>query len=624
MENQEYKFCTQCGAKMPKEARFCTSCGSAFKLEEANKAVEPKKTETVQSVSALVQPTAAMDDKERVIIRNNTEYYQRQFEDIRRGGKGKMNWASFFLNLYHAAYRNVWKEWLKDTGKFMFAAYAVMAAGSLIFLGLCFFTDLVAAGRMIFFAGLGIGGVLGVIYVVKQILFSMKFNKVYLDHVEKKKQAGDSSSDPSVGRAVLVVVVMSVITGILAAIAGTSVSLASLSALVSSEIEDGNDYYIGNDIPDFSTDFSADSPGITAPADRVSGQQIQAEDIFVSYPDEVSWFNPNGYYMIPYSEDGEEIVMFCTENDMANSAQAYYLEVENTEATSNGGLKVTGTMYGSAKTEKISNGEFTVTWDSYESIDYASVALKNSVIDTDTSMTGEYSYYGPVGMDEVETDTVVSEPADSEEYIIPGSDSRYLTDADVEGLDLDQIRFAINEIYARHGRAFQTEDLNEYFSSKSWYTPLYSADEFAAIEDSVMNDYEKENIKFLAAIRDNANGSVSSQFEAGWIYGTYETHDGGIDASAEIGWYSDTGEDYISLSGATSDGRSLAEFTGTVVSSNGNSYTAVDENGDVIDFTYNGVDAIEITNGYVSDGGLYFPGFEGIYQKTADLSHNVS
>ena len=194
----------------------------------------------------------------------------------------------------------------------------------------------------------------------------------------------------------------------------------------------------------------------------------------------------------------------------------------------------------------------------------------------------------------------------------------------MEGLDLDQIRFAINEIYARHGRAFQTEDLNEYFSSKSWYTPLYSADEFAAIEDSVMNDYEKENIKFLAAIRDNANGSVSSQFEAGWIYGTYETHDGGIDASAEIGWYSDTGEDYISLSGATSDGRSLAEFTGTVVSSNGNSYTAVDENGDVIDFTYNGVDAIEITNGYVSDGGLYFPGFEGIYQKTADLSHNVS
>ena len=61
-----------------------------------------------------------------------------------------------------------------------------------------------------------------------------------------------------------------------------------------------------------------------------------------------------------------------------------------------------------------------------------------------------------------------------------------------------------------------------------------------------------------------------------------------------------------------------------MVSSKGNSYTAVDENGDVIDFTYNGVDAIEITNGYVSDGGLYFPGFGGTYQKTADLSHNVS
>ena len=109
-------------------------------------------------------------------------------------------------------------------------------------------------------------------------------------------------------------------------------------------------------------------------------------------------------------------------------------------------------------------------------------------------------------MENVETSAAIAETeALEEEYVIPGSDSRYLTDADVEGLDLDQIRLAINEIYARHGRAFQTEDLNEYFSSKSWYTPLYSADGFAAIEDSVMNDYEKENIKFLAAIRDRAN-----------------------------------------------------------------------------------------------------------------------
>ena len=24
-----------------------------------------------------------------------------------------MNWASFFLSLYHAAYRGVWREWLR-------------------------------------------------------------------------------------------------------------------------------------------------------------------------------------------------------------------------------------------------------------------------------------------------------------------------------------------------------------------------------------------------------------------------------------------------------------------------------------------------------------------------------
>ena len=105
-----------------------------------------------------------------------------------------------------------------------------------------------------------------------------------------------------------------------------------------------------------------------------------------------------------------------------------------------------------------------------------------------------------------EEESVPEFTVQAEEYVLPTSDFAYLTDADVAGLSREQIRLAINEIYARHGRIFQTEDLNQYFSSKSWYVPLYTADEFTAMEEILLNDYERANIQFLAAIRDGNRG----------------------------------------------------------------------------------------------------------------------
>ena len=57
---------------------------------------------------------------------------------------------------------------------------------------------------------------------------------------------------------------------------------------------------------------------------------------------------------------------------------------------------------------------------------------------------------------------------------------------------------AHEEIYARHGRKFNDANLQNYFNSQPWYTPVYTPDEFNAIENSVFNAYEKANVKFLA------------------------------------------------------------------------------------------------------------------------------
>lgn len=85
------------------------------------------------------------------------------------------------------------------------------------------------------------------------------------------------------------------------------------------------------------------------------------------------------------------------------------------------------------------------------------------------------------------------QPTGTGEYIFPNSDSAYLTRDQVAALTPEQLRLARNEIYARHGRIFQDQGLAAYFSSKSWYQPLYDGASFDALGDSILNEYEIAN-----------------------------------------------------------------------------------------------------------------------------------
>ena len=86
----------------------------------------------------------------------------------------------------------------------------------------------------------------------------------------------------------------------------------------------------------------------------------------------------------------------------------------------------------------------------------------------------------------------------SQDYIIAGSDSRYLTDTDISRLSLRELNYAKNEIYARHGRRFDSRELQEYFNSKSWYEGKYDPADFDAnYRANVLNDYEKKNAELL-------------------------------------------------------------------------------------------------------------------------------
>jgi len=56
-------------------------------------------------------------------------------------------------------------------------------------------------------------------------------------------------------------------------------------------------------------------------------------------------------------------------------------------------------------------------------------------------------------------------------FILPHSSSRALTDADLNGLSAHQLLIARNEIFARHGRQFFDETIQNHFNAQSWYRP---------------------------------------------------------------------------------------------------------------------------------------------------------
>ena len=77
-------------------------------------------------------------------------------------------------------------------------------------------------------------------------------------------------------------------------------------------------------------------------------------------------------------------------------------------------------------------------------------------------------------------------------YLLP-SDTRTITEADLEGMTQEQVALARNEIYARHGRTFRNEDYNNYFRAQRWYTP----DPIYSDETVNLSELEKSNAEFI-------------------------------------------------------------------------------------------------------------------------------
>lgn len=92
----------------------------------------------------------------------------------------------------------------------------------------------------------------------------------------------------------------------------------------------------------------------------------------------------------------------------------------------------------------------------------------------------------------------------SEEYLYP-SNTRYITRQELQNFSREEIAYIRNEMFARYGYTFVTQETRDYFSRKSWYhaDPSVNAETFG---QENMNPIEQANL----------NTIIQYETERGW------------------------------------------------------------------------------------------------------------
>lgn len=84
---------------------------------------------------------------------------------------------------------------------------------------------------------------------------------------------------------------------------------------------------------------------------------------------------------------------------------------------------------------------------------------------------------------------VVVNVNEAKSEMLPQSDDRILTQKDILGFDRIQLRIARNEIFARKGYIFKSDDLKRHFSQFNWYSPK--------TKNVSLSKVEKINVDFI-------------------------------------------------------------------------------------------------------------------------------
>lgn len=117
---------------------------------------------------------------------------------------------------------------------------------------------------------------------------------------------------------------------------------------------------------------------------------------------------------------------------------------------------------------------------------------KEVVMSEALSETHEVSGYEATERQSADTDYYIHPQYDN--YIIEGSDVRYIDYSELMYLSDYELMLARNEIYARNGRIFNDPEVRNYFMQQSWYNGTIAPEDF---REDMLNEVEKSNIETI-------------------------------------------------------------------------------------------------------------------------------
>lgn len=513
-------FCTNCGKELPDGSAFCTNCGAKISSDpakgqdyttqtpqpEASAAAKPYATTQAQdqanwkgqqasekSAAAFSSEKKREDDANaitRQIIGKNTEYYLTQFGQMQQGAKSKMNWASFFFSLWHASYRNMWRAWLRAVRLPLIIDFCAWALT-----GVFLFIQPVASVILLMVAM-----VAGIWQIIAQIVFAKRFNQCYMKHVEQKLAKHDHSPDPSGGRVIVSYLITAGIGAIIALILSAVILGGAVMAFGGMDMQEDAlpDTSVG--VPEF-PEVSQTDPETTKTINAVNMNDYVGSwmvDRYNSYMDGyVGFVIENNNDQFYFSANG-----VWNQGDRVTNIEYAQIEL-NYDGTQAGGYYEDDRGSMGDIILDFENGELYLTITADGGGDY-SLSMSHEHCTRDNTAE-EGVLYKPESAPETQSyrfyheDHTYSNGMDSlsgytigEDYLWP-TDTLTITDGDLNELTRMEVAAIRNEIYARHGYTFSSQEWADLFATATWYVPN------TEFSNDMLNTTEKQNVETILA-----------------------------------------------------------------------------------------------------------------------------
>ena len=469
-------FCPNCGSQLPDNAKFCGNCGKPISSKETESELSSSSRHSTSAPQSPVEAPKADSsiDPEQLILQKNAYYYIDQFAKCDGNGKSKINWASFFLTIYHAAYRSMSREWLQ----YQKIPIAISIVG--LFLSLI---GTVSGSGYVLIPSLVLSSIGGLAINIRSIMFALHFNGFYKKHVEAKLSKHDYTSDISVKKAImaiLAVIVFSTVSGMLSVTAMTSALLNSPSDDFGSTYEDSHE--------DISGYYDYNTPETYIPTEPDDSYSAYTEpsaesNLPIDSNKPVSIYSYMGTWVVESMNTAANRVTFSL--DSMNDH--FIFDADGVFRNGNKLTWIEGVSLSFDGTKAI--GEYDD--DGWGNHGYITLYFDDDAIYMSISAEGNGGWNMAMTNERCipfEDDAEYT----SSEYLFP-SDSQYITTADLAGRSQQEVTLIRNEIYARHGYIFKSQDIQNYFAEKSWYYPNQYFDE------SLLNAVEKSNIDTIIA-----------------------------------------------------------------------------------------------------------------------------